>query len=110
MASISMIDCHFIMFQNVPPNFTLQELEFDLPAEEQGIDITDEVTWSQWAMNERKFQRPPPLNRFVNELLSDSWTGPEDARFENIGLFALWLVISGGCSYPIVTATLKNNY
>ena len=99
MASISMIDCHFIMFQNVPPNFTVKEFNFDLPAEEQGIDIPDEITWTQWAMNERKYRRPPCLSQLINELLSDTWTGPEDPRFENIGVFALWIVISGKTSY-----------
>lgn len=99
MASISMIDCHFIMFQNIPPNFTLKEFEFDLPVEEYGIDIPDETTWNQWATNERRFERPPCLSQFVQELLSDNWTGPEDPRFENIGVFALWIVISGEASH-----------
>lgn len=95
-----MIDCHFIMFQNVPPNFTVKEFNFDLPAEEQGIDILDEIEWSQWAINERKYRRPPCLSQLLNELLSDTWTGPEDPRFENIGVFALWIVISGKLSCP----------
>ncbi|KAJ5569456.1 uncharacterized protein N7459_008886, partial [Penicillium hispanicum] len=94
MASISMIDCHFIMFFNNPPHFTQAELDFDLPAEDRGIDISDEVAWQEWALNERKYQRPPSLSQLLKELLSDHWTGSEEPRFENLNIFTLFIVIS----------------
>jgi hypothetical protein len=95
MASIAMMDCHFIMFFNNPPNLTTTELQFDLPAEEEGIDILDSFTWQFWAENERKNHRPPPLNQFIKQLLTDKWCGPDDARFKNLSIFSLYVVISG---------------
>lgn len=95
MASIAMMDCHFIMFFNNPPNFTPTELQFDLPAEEEGIDILDSPTWKLWAENERKYHRPPPLNQFIQQLLTDNWCGHENERFENLSIFSLYVVISG---------------
>lgn len=95
MASIFMMDCHFVTFFNHPPYLTLNELSFDLPAEENGIDISDDKTWELWAKNERKHQRPPPLDKFVLELLSDVWSGTEDPRFKNLNIFALFVVIFG---------------
>ncbi|KAJ5180652.1 hypothetical protein N7492_003862 [Penicillium capsulatum] len=95
MASISMIDTHFIMFFNQPPALIPQELNYDLPAEEDGIDISDNVTWEAWARNERKYQRPPIVSQFLQELMSDDWSGPEDPRFDNLNVFALFIIISG---------------
>lgn len=90
-----MIDCHFIMFFNNPPCLTPAELSFDLPAEENGIDIPGDKAWELWAKNERQHRRPPPLNEFVKELLSDGWSGTEDPRFKNLNTFALFVVIFG---------------
>jgi hypothetical protein len=95
MSSIAILDCHNIMFFNDPPMLTSHELRFDLPAEEQGIDILDATKWELWASDERKHQRPPQLNLFVQELLSDTWGGPEDPRYRKLGFFALFVVISG---------------
>jgi hypothetical protein len=95
MSSIAMMDCHYIMFFNDPPILTAPELRFDLPAEEKGIEIPDATTWELWATKERNYQRPPPLNLFIQELLSDSWTGPEDPRYKNLSFFALYVVITG---------------
>lgn len=39
MASIFMIDCHFVMFCSNSPCLTPAELSFDLPAEENGIQL-----------------------------------------------------------------------
>lgn len=94
MASIAMIDTHFIIFFNSPPLLSPFELGFDLPAEDAGVDISDTSTWEEWITNERKYQRPPPLNRFIQELLSDNWAGKEDTRFQNLNIFALFIVIS----------------
>lgn len=94
MASIAMIDTHFIIFFNALPVLAPFELDFDLPAEEAGVDILDNSTWEDWARNERRYQRPPPLNQFIHELLSDDWTGIDDARFQNLNIFALFIVIS----------------
>ncbi|CAI7598944.1 unnamed protein product [Penicillium pancosmium] len=94
MASIAMIDTHFIIFFNSPPLLSPFELGFDLPAEDAGVGISDTSTWEEWVANERKYQRPPPLNRFIQELLSDNWAGKEDARFQNLSIFALFIVIS----------------
>lgn len=44
-----MIDCHFTIFFNNPPYFTITELQFDLPAEEEGTDIMDSLEWKLWA-------------------------------------------------------------
>lgn len=90
-----MVDCHFIMFFNQPPALTPNELNFDLPAEEYGIDISDGLRWEEWANTERKYQRPPMVSQFLQELLSDDWAGPEDPRFENLNIFALFIIISG---------------
>ncbi|KAJ5306928.1 hypothetical protein N7508_005943 [Penicillium antarcticum] len=94
MSSIAMMDCHYIMFFNDPPILSAPELGFDLPAEEKGMDIPDAITWELWARNERKHQRPPPLNLFIQELLLDNWTGSEDQRYKNLNFFALYVVIS----------------
>lgn len=99
MASISMLDCHFIMFFNQPPNLTPTELKFDFPAEENGIDISDDLAWEAWAKNERKYQRAPTLSEFLQELMSDTWMGPEDPRFENLNIFVLFIVASGMCQH-----------
>lgn len=95
MSSIAMMDCHFIMFFNNPPNFTATELAFDLPAEEEGVDIPDGPTWKIWKQNEAKRQRPPPLNQFVQKLLSNDWHGYDDGNFGNLSIFSLYVVISG---------------
>ncbi|KAJ5651875.1 hypothetical protein N7507_009301 [Penicillium longicatenatum] len=89
-----MLDCHNIMFFNTPPQFTASEFGFDLPAEERGIDIRDSATWETWALSERKYQRPPPLKTFVQELLSDDWPGLDDPRYSNLNVFALFIVVS----------------
>ncbi|KAJ5999820.1 hypothetical protein N7481_000229 [Penicillium waksmanii] len=94
MASIAMIDTHFIMFFNSPPLLSPFELGFDLPAEDAGVDISDTSTWEEWVTNQRKYQRPPPLNQFIQELLSDNWAGKEDTSFQNLNVFALFIVIS----------------
>ncbi|KAJ5116126.1 hypothetical protein N7456_000474 [Penicillium angulare] len=93
-----MLDCHNIMFFNCPPQFTPSEFCFDLPAEEKGIDIRDSATWEVWAENERKHDRPPPLNEFIQELLSDTWKGTEDPRMNNLNIFATFIVVSGELS------------
>ncbi|KAJ6016210.1 hypothetical protein N7540_010801 [Penicillium herquei] len=67
-----------------PPQFTPSEFGFDLPAEEKGIDFRDNMEWEAWAQNERKFPRPPPLNEFIQELLSDDWKGIDDPRFKHL--------------------------
>ncbi|KAF3396487.1 hypothetical protein F1880_006679 [Penicillium rolfsii] len=77
------------MFFNNPPLFSATEFTFDLPAEDKGIDISDLDTWHEWVQNEKKFQRPPPLNEFLHLLLSDSWVGVTDPRFEHLSIFAL---------------------
>ncbi|KAJ5730578.1 uncharacterized protein N7483_005086 [Penicillium malachiteum] len=92
--SITMLDCHNIMFFNSPPQFTPSEFDFDLPAEEKGIDIRDNMEWEAWAQNERKFPRPPPLNEFIQELLSDDWKGIDDPRFKHLNVFALFIAVS----------------
>lgn len=97
MASIAMMDCHFTIFFNNPPYFTITELQFDLPAEEEGTDILDPSAWKLWAEKQTKHQRPPPLNQFIQKLLSDKWEGPDDSQFENLNVFALYVVISGEC-------------
>lgn len=89
-----MIDTHFIIFFNALPTLSPFELGFDLPAEEAGVDITDRSAWENWAANERKYQRPPPLNNFIQDLLSDTWTGIDDPRYQNLNIFALFIVIS----------------
>ncbi|KAJ5288778.1 hypothetical protein N7478_001808 [Penicillium angulare] len=89
-----MLDCHNIMFFNSPPQFTPSEFCFDLPSEERGIDIRDPTTWAVWAENERKHDRPPPLNEFIQELLSDTWKGEGDSRMNNLNIFATFTVIS----------------
>ncbi|KAJ5623419.1 hypothetical protein N7490_012024 [Penicillium lividum] len=89
-----MLDCHNIMFLNTPPQFTATEFGFDLPAEEIGIDLGDSATWEIWAQNEREYQRPSPLNRFIQELLSDDWPGLEDPKYSNLNIFALFIVVS----------------
>ncbi|KAJ5909535.1 hypothetical protein N7504_004178 [Penicillium tannophilum] len=94
MASITMLDCHNIMFFNTPPQFTASEFGFDLPAEERGIDIRDSATWEIWAQNEREHQRPSPLNIFVQELLSDDWPGLNSPRYSDLNVFALFIVVS----------------
>lgn len=94
MASIAMIDTHFIIFFNALPILSPSELGFDLPAEEAGVDITDRSAWEDWAASERKYQRPPPLNKFIRDLLSDSWTGINDPRYQNLNIFALFIIIS----------------
>lgn len=94
MASIAMIDTHFIIFSNAPPVLSPFELGFDLPAEDAGVDICDPLTWEDWASHERKCQRPPPLNQFMWELLSDNWTGIDDPRFQNLNIFTLFIIIS----------------
>lgn len=95
MASICMIDSHFIMFFNDPPLFSATEFTFDLPAEDKGIEVSDLDTWHEWVQNEKDFQRPPPLNEFLQLLLSDNWIGLADPRFEHLSIFALFIVISG---------------
>jgi hypothetical protein len=95
MSSIAMMDCHFIIFFNNPPNLTTTELQFDLPAEEEGIDILDSSSWQSWANNQRKYRRPPPLNQFVQQLLTNIWCGVDDPLFENLSMFSLYVVISG---------------
>lgn len=94
MASIAMIDTHFIIFFNAPPVLSPFELDFDLPAEEAGVDISDSLAWEEWASNERKHQRPPPLNQLMQELLADNWTGIDDPRFQNLNIFTLFIIIS----------------
>jgi hypothetical protein len=94
-----MIDYHFIMFFNYPPLFSATEFTFDLPAEDKGIDITDPDTWHEWVHNEKKFQRPPLLNEFLQPLLSETWVGLADPCFEHLSIFALFIVISG--NYPV---------
>lgn len=95
MASISMIDTHNIIFFNNPPYFTMTEFEFDLPAEEKGVDISDPSDWELWAKNERRFQRPPPTGQLLMELLAENWKGPQDPRFQNLNVFSLFIIISG---------------
>lgn len=90
-----MIDTHNIIFFNNPPYFIVREFEFDLPAEEKGIDISDATTWELWAQSEREYLRPPPTGRFLKELLNQEWGGPEDPMFENLSVFALFIIISG---------------
>ncbi|OQE26673.1 hypothetical protein PENSTE_c005G04517 [Penicillium steckii] len=103
MASIAMIDTHFIIFSNAPPVLSPFELGFDLPAEDAGVDICDPLTWEDWASHERKCQRPPPLNQFMWELLSDNWTGIDDPRFQNLNIFTLFIIISK--FHPIIFNT-----
>ncbi|KAJ5549382.1 hypothetical protein N7513_006616 [Penicillium frequentans] len=107
MASITMLDCHNIMFFNTPPQFTASEFGFDLPAEERGIDIRDSATWEIWAQNEREHQRPSPLNIFVQELLSEDWPGLDDPRYSNLNVFALFIVVSGKYSMISLSGALK---
>lgn len=95
MASIAMMDCHFIMFFNNPPNLTVTELKFDLPAEEEGVDIPDSPTWKLWMENEIKCPRPPPLNEFIQKLLSNEWQGPDGFEWNNLSIFSLYVVILG---------------
>lgn len=105
MASIAMIDTHFIIFFNTPPLLSPFELGFDLPAEDCGVDISDSLTWEDWVDNERKYQRPPPLNQFIQELLSDNWAGIEDTRFQNLNIFALFIIISSTSHVTPLTCT-----
>ncbi|KAJ5621569.1 hypothetical protein N7528_006352 [Penicillium herquei] len=77
-----------------PPHFTPSEFCFDLPAEERGIDIRDHMEWEAWAQNERNYPRPPPLNEFIQELLSDDWKGIDDPRLKHLNIFALFIVVS----------------
>lgn len=107
MASITMLDCHNIMFFNTPPQFTASEFGFDLPAEERGIDIRDSATWEIWAQNEREHQRPSPLNIFVQELLSDDWPGLNSPRYSDLNVFALFIVVSGKYSMKPISGALK---
>lgn len=110
MASIAMIDTHFIIFFNSPPLLSPFELGFDLPAEDAGVDISDTSTWEEWVMNERKYQRPPPLNRFIEELLSENWAGIDDRRLQNLNIFALFIVISSTAltfTHKLVLCDLK---
>lgn len=95
MASIAMLDSHNIMFFNCPPQFTPSEFCFDLPAEENGIDIRNDDEWETWAQNEMNFQRPPPVNEFIKALLSDDWKGQNDPRFKHLNVFALFIIVSG---------------
>lgn len=97
MASIAMMDCHFTIFFNNPPYFTITELQFDLPAEEEGTDILDSSEWKLWAEKQTKHQRPPLLNQFIQTLLLDKWEGLDDPQFKNLNVFALYVVISGEC-------------
>ncbi|KAJ5769431.1 hypothetical protein N7520_003990 [Penicillium odoratum] len=106
MASITMLDCHNIMFLNTPPQFTVTEFGFDLPAEEKGIDLGDSATWEIWAQNEREYQRPSPLNRFIQELLSDDWPGLEDPKYSNLNVFTLFVVVSGKHPTPQFLASM----
>ena len=84
----------FHHFFNAPPVLSPFELDFDLPAEEAGVDISDSLAWEEWASNERKHQRPPPLNQLMQELLADNWTGIDDPRFQNLNIFTLFIIIS----------------
>lgn len=104
MASIFSMDCHFVMFCNNPPYLTLAEMSFDLPTEETGFDLLDDTAWELWAMNERRYPRPAPLNQFMQELLCDQWAGADDTWFYNINVFVMFIVISGEISSPMTEA------
>lgn len=98
------MDCHFVMFFNNPPYLTLAEMSFDLPTEETGFDLLDDTAWELWAMNERRYPRPAPLNQFMQELLCDQWAGADDTWFYNINVFVMFIVISGEISSPMTEA------
>ncbi|KAJ5908069.1 hypothetical protein N7495_000751 [Penicillium taxi] len=94
------MDGHFTNFFNNPPHLMATELKFDLPVDEKAIDIWDATKWKLWANKEMKHQRPPPLNQFIQDLLSDNWPGFDDPCYENLSIFALFLAISA--FHPIV--------
>ena len=101
MASIYMIDSHFIMFLNDLLLFSATEFTFNLPAKDKGIDwITNLDAWHEWVQDERRFRRPPPLAEFLQLLLDDNWVGLEDPRFKHLSTFALFIVIPGNRSLP----------
>ncbi|KAK1141007.1 hypothetical protein N8T08_009664 [Aspergillus melleus] len=102
MASIFLMDCHLVMLFNNPPHLTLMEMQFDLPAEEHGFHIPDQAAWELWATSDREYTQPPPLNRFVQELLQNDWPGVGQDQYQKLNVFDMFIIISGQPHAPSV--------
>lgn len=95
MCLVFVMDCRFVMFYNNPPYLNPLELQFDLPAGDEGIDIADDKSWEPWALDQRSHGRPPSMNELMQALMCNQWTGPGDPQFGNLSIFNMLLLMLG---------------
>ncbi|KAJ9252163.1 transcriptional regulator family: Fungal Specific TF [Paecilomyces variotii] len=95
MCLVFVMDCRFVMFYNNPPYLNPLELQFDLPAGDEGIDIADDKSWEPWALDQRSRGRPPSMNELMQALMCNQWTGPGDPQFGNLSIFNMLLLMLG---------------
>lgn len=100
MSLVFIMDCRFVIFYNNPPYLNPLELHFDLPADDEGIDIVENEAWELWALNRRAHGRPPPLDELIQALLRDKWDSSHDLHFDNLSIFNMLLLILGKAYLP----------
>ncbi|KAJ9269565.1 transcriptional regulator family: Fungal Specific TF [Paecilomyces variotii] len=89
------MDCRFVMFYNNPPYLNPLELQFDLPAGDEGIDIAGDESWEPWALDQRSHGRLPSMNELMQALMCNEWTGPGNPQFGNLSIFNILLLMLG---------------
>ncbi|GAD96487.1 hypothetical protein AOR_1_326034 [Paecilomyces variotii No. 5] len=100
MCLVFVMDCRFVMFYSNPPYLCPLELEFNLPARDEGIDIADDEPWEPWALEQKSYARTPRVNELLQAFLCDDWPGPNSSHFDSLSIFNMLLLILG--FHPII--------